>query len=138
MRGRIAPLALSLVFAFFLGFATTARAAESELKEGMSQGDFARWLIKAVGAEDRLPPAFIAEDAIKFLSELGVVPEGGWQKEQAVTKEFLQSLLDDEDKDKLSFEELVERVRSKVQNIFNDKKLGVFRAQASGTPSAPA
>ncbi len=128
-----------LVFAFglFLAFPATSHA-QPELSEGMSQGDFALWLVKAIGAQSKLPPAAGSEDAIEFLTKLGVIPEGGWQKNEPISKELLASLLDDEGAENLSFEELVARVRVHVQNIYNDKILGVFRAQSSGTPSVPA
>lgn len=139
MRRHIVSLGI-LLFAFALLMTVPATSqAQVELKEGMSQGDFALWLVNAIGAAGKLPPAATGEDAIAFLSGLGVIPEGGWQKDEAVSNELLASLLEDPDSATgLSFDELVEKVRTRVQQLFDEKMLGLFRAQSSGTPSVPA
>jgi len=129
-----------------------------ELKEGMSQGDFAYWLIQAIQPQlQNLPsgqhagitpsvnfllnPAAGAEEAIKFLTEqLTLAPEGGWQKDEALTNEALASLLEKpEEGEGLSFDELVEKVLNRVRERFQEinKKQAVFRVLAP-TPSLPA
>ena len=128
---------LLIVFGLFFAFPATSHAQE-ELQEGMSQGDFALWLVKAIDAQTKLPPAATGEDAVAFLTKLGIIPEGGWQKDETITNELLTSLLDGEEGTGQSFDELVEKVREHVKNAFNQKTLGVFRAQSSGNPSAPA
>jgi len=130
-------MGILLVFVLFLAAPATLQA-QIELQDGMTQGDFALWLVSAIGAQTKLPPAATGEDAIDFLTGLGVIPEGGWQKNEAVTNEMLASLLEDADAAGLSFDELVEKVREHVQQIFDERMLGVFRAQSSGTPSVPA
>ena len=137
MRGKIVSLGILFFLGLFLAMPLTSQA-EIELKEGMSQGDFALWVVKAIGAQSKLPPAATGEDAIKFLTSLGIIPEGGWQKDEAFSNEALASLSDDPEAANLSFDELVEKVRENVQNLFNETTLGVFRAQSSGTPSSPA
>lgn len=137
MKGKIVSLGILFFLGLFLAVPLTSQA-EVELKEGMSQGDFALWIVKAIGAQTKLPPAATGEDAIKFLTSLGIIPEGGWQKDEALSNEALVSLSDDPEAANLSFDELVEKVRENVQNLFNETALGVFRAQSSGTPSTPA
>lgn len=141
MRRFIVSVGLLFAFALFLSFSfyPSTLQAEVELAEGMTQGDFGLWLVKAVGAQAKLPPAATGEDAIAFLSGLGVIPEGGWQKDELITNELLAGLLSDsEGSSNLSFDELVEKVRQHVQSIFDEAQLGVFRAMSSGTPSVPA
>ncbi|MBI2167222.1 MAG: hypothetical protein HYU34_03125 [Candidatus Omnitrophica bacterium] len=137
MRGKIVSLGILFFLGLFLAVPLTSQA-EVELKEGMSQGDFALWVVKAIGAQTKLPPAATGEDAIKFLTSLGIIPEGGWQKDEALSNEALASLSDDPEAANLSFNELVEKIRDHVQSLFDEKALGVFRAQSSGTPSSPA
>ena len=137
MRGKIVSLGILFFLGLFLAVPLTSQA-EVELKEGMSQGDFALWVVKAIGAQTKLPPAATGEDAIKFLTSLGIIPEGGWQKDEVLSNEVLASLSDDPEAANLSFDGLVEKVRDHVQSLFDEKALGVFRAQSSGTPSSPA
>jgi len=137
MRGQILSLGLVGFLALFLTLPVTLQA-EIELQEGMPQGDFAMWLVDAIGAKSKLPPAADAKDAIDFLTQLGSIPEGGWQKDEPMTNELLASLLEDpEEGANLSWEELVDKVRSRIQEIFDERKLGVFRV-LSTTPSLPA
>lgn len=138
MRRSIVTLGILFICALFIAVPTTVQA-QPELSEGMSQGDFALWLVKAIGAQAKIPPAATGEDAVKFLTSLGIIPEGGWQKDEPITNELLASLLDEgEDVSGLSFDQLVEKVRHHAQILFNEQSLGVFRAQASGTASSPA
>jgi hypothetical protein len=126
------------VLALLLGVPPSVQALDIELQEGMTQGDFAMWLVQAINAQSKLPPAAQAEDAIKFLTELGSIPEGGWQKDEPMTKELLASLLEDpEEGANLSWDDLVDEVRERIQEIFDERKLGVFRV-LSATPSLPA
>lgn len=131
---------LLVLLASFISFTGIAQAAEEGIaQEGMSQGDFALWLVKAVGAQSKLPPAATAEDAIAFLTKLGIVPEEGWDKDSELSKETLASLLDDDGAGDLGFDGLLEKVREHVQNIFNETAaLGFFPAQTSGSASSPA
>ena len=114
----------------------TLRAAAPT--EGMTQGDFALWLVKEVGALAKLSPAATGQEAIDFLKSLGLSPEEGWDANKPVTKKFLASLLGDPDAENLSFDDLVAKVRDFVQNLFNDPNRAVFRAGASSASgSAP-
>lgn len=137
MRRQYVSLGILFFLGLFLALPATSQA-EIELKEGMTQGDFALWLVKAIGAQTKLSPAATGDDAIKFLTSLGIIPEGGWQDDEVITNEILAGLLDDPDTASSSFDELVEKVRQHVQDIFSETTLGVFRAQSSGSPTAPA
>lgn len=150
------------LLALLLAFPGLSPAAEEQpegvqLKEGMSQGNFAFWLIKAIQPQLQgltsgqvgiapsvnflLNPAAGPEEAIKFLTDqLGLIPEGGWKKDEPLTKEALASLLEKpEEGANLSFDELVAKVLKRVQERFQEinKKQGVFRIFSS-TPSQPA
>lgn len=107
-------------------------AALADLSPDMSQGAFALWLVKAIGASGKLPPAATEQDAIDFLLKLGVYPEGGWDKDAPISTDFLASLLG-EDEPTGTFEELVDRVKDYVQGLFDSSSLGVFRAAGSGS-----
>lgn len=146
------------IFVFVLGLFLTLPAtsqAQVELKEGMTQGDFALWLVKAIGAQSLdfltpgevqqkqapvnflLNPAAGSEEAIEFLTQLGSIPEGGWKKDEEMTKAALADLLGDKDAANLSWDDLVKKVRDYIQSIFDERKLGTFRVLAP-TPSVPA
>lgn len=150
-------LGVLFVFALFL-VSPMLSQAEVELAEGMTQGDFALWLITAIQPQLQglpagqhagvtasvnflLNPAAGAEDAIKFLTDqLALVPEGGWQKDEPLTNEALGSLLEEpEEGEGLGFDELVEKVLERVRGKFQEinKKQAVFRV-FSATPSVPA
>lgn len=146
---------LTFVSALFLAFPNLIHAEIPELKEGMTQGDFALWMVQAIGALQKLPPGATAEEAIAFLGGepdprsgqpasglamgMGIIPEGGWQKDEPMTKELLAGLLEDpEEGANLSWEELVEKVQARIQKLFDERRLGTFRAMSSGTPSLPA
>ncbi len=136
MRAKLLILTMVIMLAIMFAIPSVSFA---ELKEGTTtQGEFALWLVKVVGAQSKLPPAAQGKDAINFLMGLGVAPEGGWAKDKPITKEFLTSLLPDEDTSKLSFDELVSKVQEAVKNLFSDKKLGVFRGTSSASGSTPA
>ena len=132
MRRLILPLGI-LFLGLFLALPANSHA-QIELQEGMTQGNFALWMVNAIGAMSKLPPAATSEDAIKFLTGLGFVPEGGWQKGEPMTKEALASLLEEgEDVSNLSWDDLVQKVWNRIQAIFDERRLGVFRAGSSGT-----
>jgi hypothetical protein len=132
-----------MIFTFILCFAFTG-TVKAQLAEGMTQGEFALWLVKAVGALYKLPPGANAQDAFVFLSRLGMVPQGDWQADEKISKEFLASFLDlkaDEKSALLSdpkgFDKLAQKVLDLMQSRFDDARQGVFRVQgASG--SVPA
>lgn len=132
MRRKSVTVGLVLVFAFLLVLPALSQAVE--LTQGMTQGDFALWLVKAIGAESKLPPAYGAEDAVNLLTQLGSIPEGGWQKNEEMTAGALAGLLENADEaGNLSWDELVEKVREHIQKIFDNRQLGVFRV-LSATP----
>lgn len=138
MKNLTLSVGILFVLAILFAFPGTSRA-EIELKEGMTQGDFALWLVDAIGGLSKLPPAAQGEDAIKFLTDqLGIAPEGGWKKDDPMTKELLASLLEKpEEGANMSWDDLVKKVQEHVGAIFDKTKQGVFRVLAA-TPSQPA
>lgn len=127
-------VSVGLLFIMFLVPAISHGAVE----EGVTtQGDFALWLVKEVGALSKLPPAATGQDAIDFLVSLGIVPEGGWDDDEPVTRELLLSLLgDEEDLSKLDFQELVDRLKTAVDQAISDRQLGVFKAGSQSASGA--
>ncbi len=133
MRRHMWSLGILLVGSLFLTMVPATLHAEIELKEGMSQGDFALWLVNAVGAMGKMSeryPAATGKDALDFLTSLGVAPEGGWGKsDEALTKEMLCGLMAEADQagcSGMSFDDVVAKVRDRVEEIFKNfnKKLG--------------
>ena len=121
-----AMIFMLVVFAFIAPFAAQA----VELGEGMTQGQFALWLVKAIGAQSKLSPAATEDDAINFLLGLGVYPEGNWDKDAKISNEFLASLIGEEPGSS-TFQELANKVKDYVRNLFDKSHQGVFRAFAS-------
>ena len=72
---------------------SAATAAIPDLTESMTQGQFAVWLVSAVGALDKLPADYTDQDAIDFFMKLNLQPVEGWKKNEVITKNFLASLL---------------------------------------------
>ena len=137
MKGKIALITVIFFAVFALIYPAVSQA---ELKEGMSQGEFAVWLVKEAGALAKLGPAATDQDAVDFLVSLGIAPKEGWNKNGTVDKAFLISLLGDDagDTSNLSFEELVAKVRDYIQASISDRRLNSFRATSSASGSSPA
>ena len=143
-------LGIAFTIALLLALPSLSQAEVVELKEGMTQGDFALWLVQAIGGLQKLPPGANGEEAIQFLSGapdlrsgqssgLGIIPDGGWQKDEPMTKELLASLLEDpEEGANLSWDDLVKKVTERIQKLFDERKLAVFRVMSANTPSLPA
>lgn len=133
-----------VTFVFCFMFASFAQAEIGSVSEDMTQGDFALWLVRAVGAMYKLPPGANDKDAVAFLTTLGLVPQGNWQTDEKISKEFLASLLDIPDsekeallKDPQGFDKLLQKVKDLLQSRFDDARQGVFRVQ-SASASSPA
>ena len=101
-----------------------------------TQGEFALWLVKQIGALDKLPPAALGQDAINFLFNLGIAPKDGkWDANAPITKEFLISLLDlsDEEANQLlsspdGFSELLDKVVFVAETAFANSEAGASEA----------
>lgn len=134
MKGKFALLTLIMMLFSLIAIPAISHAA---VVEGQTtQGEFALWLVREIGAQSKLSPAATGKDATDFLTGLGLVPEGGWKEDDVVTKEMLQSLLEDASG---SFDELVDQVKEHADNVLSDRNLGVFRASGvSPSGSAPA
>ncbi len=105
--------------------------------EDTTQGEFALWLIKEMDALSKLPAAAKGEDAILLLMENGIIPPDGWKADEKISKAFLGGLLGLEkgEAEKLTFAELVERVKKYIASHFSQRNLGVFRANSSASGS---
>ncbi len=130
MKTNVFKIGLAAILACFISI-STASAAVPDLSENMTQGQFALWLVAAVGASDKLPASATEQDAIDFLTKLNIQPAEGWKKTEVITKAFLASLLGDDSAASLDFSELIERVKNMVDGIFNDVHSGLFRAFSS-------
>ena len=141
MRRHILSLGILLLSGIFLtSLPATSSYAQSGLpSEEWTQGDFALWLVKAADAMSKLPAAATGVDAIKFLNALGITPEGGWKKDEKLTKEFLLSLLGDDSKgaEGLSFEELINKVTDRVTFTVSQWNEGFFSASQANAASTP-
>ena len=130
------PIKTALSFIMVCLVATSAMAAVPELSEKMTQGQFALWLVNAVGASSKLPAIPTEQDAVDFLMKLNISPKDGWKKNAPITKEFLASLLGDDNASKMDFNDLVAKVRDHAMSLFDNTDLGAFRAfstSASGS-----
>jgi len=130
MKINVFKIGFAAILACFISV-STATAAVPDLSEGMTQGQFAIWLVAAVGALDKLPADATEQDAIDFLTKLNVQPKEGWKKNEVITKVFLASLLGDETLQSLDFSELINRIKDRVNSVFNDVNAGIFRAFSS-------
>ena len=128
-------LAAVALFGFLFLLPTISHA---DITQESTQGEFALWLVKAIGAQDKLSPAASADDAIEFLTKLGVIPEGGWKQDEKITKELLGSFLDDPNLDlaNTSFDDLLKKVIDHVKSVFDDRKLAIFGV-TSASSSVP-
>lgn len=129
MKRHSAVIILTSIFVFFFSFVSSGQAA---LPQGMTQGQFAIWLVKEAGAIRKLPPAASAQDAIDFLQKLGVFPKDGWEIDKEVDETFLKSFLPDGATGTL--DELLQQVQDLVQSRFEDANVSQLAnaAQASG------
>jgi len=98
---------------------TMEKAAQSEITEGMNQGDFAMLLIKELGAQGLLPAAATTQDGFALMEKLGVVPPGGWDENGKINKEQLCYMLNlsGEKCEAASFDELLERLKKRLAEI---------------------
>ena len=124
-------IGLTTLLACFISFSAVANAAIPDLKEDMTQGQFALWLVNAIGASSKLSAAPTEQEAIDFLKKLNIIPEDGWDKDTVITKAFLASLLGDDSAANLDFKDLIAKVREYADSVFNDANMGIFRAFGS-------
>lgn len=123
-------IGLAAILACFISI-SSATAAIPDLSESMTQGQFALWLVNAIGASSKLSAAPTEQEAIDFLKKLNVIPTDGWDKDTVISKKFLASLLGDDGAANLDFKELIDRVRAYVDGLFNEANMGIFRAFGS-------
>ncbi len=124
-------VALIMLVSLVSGVATAA--ATPELSEKMTQGQFAVWLVQAIGASSKLSAAPSEQQAIDFLTKLNIQPKDGWSKNTVLTKQFLASLLGDDSAANLDFKALVARLRDYVSNLFRDADQAIFRVFGSSS-----
>ena len=143
-----------------------AEDPQYKLKEGMTQGQFAQWLVLAIGGAENMSNGFHGDlgfkkgaainenTAIDFLNNLtretngvqsGVAPKDGWQKKEVMTKDLLVSLLPenlqetDEIKNLLNDTnpESFDTLAGKVREYIKiGVKQGVWRINEGSTPFA--
>ncbi len=133
---------LSVLFVAFSVFAiiTTSASAldDSDIPaEGITQGEFAMWLVEAAGAEGSLPQAALQQDAINFLTNLGIEPKDGWDADKTLTKENLAEMLGltPEQASGKSWSELIKDLVQNLINILNSMAATNAAAQVSPTVS---
>lgn len=110
-------ISILIIMGMIIG-ATPVRA-EEEFSEMMSQVEFAKMLVKTIGAEGYLPPAAVENDYFVFLTELGIIPPEGWDPEGVIIDEDLIAILNlslEEAKD-LSFADLVDRLKERLARL---------------------
>ena len=128
--------ALSFLIAITVLSFSLVPAGHAALPQGITQGEFALWLVKEAGAIRKIDVAGNAIDAIDFLRSIGVVPKEGWDPEKEVDDAFLRSFLDDKDASGTT-DELLQKIEALVEANFNSANPSVFAVgQASGTTPA--
>lgn len=91
---RHGTLAFFISIAILFSSVPPAHAAITSTQAlAMSQGTFALAIIKEAGALSRLSPGASGQDAVDFLSSLGIIPEDGWDVSKPVDEAFLRSLV---------------------------------------------
>ena len=86
-------------------------------KKAMTQGEFAMWLVREVGAEGMLPPAATVLDYFDFLKRNGLEPCDGWEEDEEITVEDLECMLGLEPDSGYTFEELVEKLKELLAEV---------------------
>ena len=120
-------LLVGLIFSSGLGIAEVTphglvfdsgpSAAKLIPQEGMTQGEFAVFLVKVLDAEGFLPEAAVINDAIVFLENLGVEPPDGWDADKVLVKDDLVYMLGLEKAGKLTFTELLEMLKKRLREM---------------------
>jgi len=132
---KVSMLTWAFIFLVAFVFAVPMQANAEGLSQDMTQGQFASWLVKAMGAQGQLSPGATGQDAIDFLFKIGVVPEEGWDEEAKIDRKFLASLLGDPGAASMDFNALVDKLVDYVKSTYSLAQTGVFRA-FSGSSSA--
>ncbi len=133
-------LGLSVVVLALLSFASPMAFAleDSDIPaEGITQGEFAMWLVEAAGAEGSLPQAALQQDAINFLTNLGIEPKDGWESDKTLTKENIAEMLGltTEQASGKSWSELIKDAVQNLTNTLNSMATTNAAAQVSPTVS---
>ena len=137
MRRHALSLGILFIVGLFLVAAPALHAESGMPTKEWSQGQFALWVVKAAGALSKLPPAATGADAVAFLTKLGLVPEGGWKKDEKIDEAFLSSLLGDEGSGNLNFDQLVTKVQERINSIYQSWSQGYFTATPAGSSTTP-
>ena len=132
--------AVTTVLAALLYFPAHALAVDeaSIPTEGVTQGEFAMWLVEAAGAEGKLPPAALAQDAIQLLSDLGIKPKDGWDADKKLTQKDLADMLGLSEKEAQGkswadlVQELVQNVTDTIAQISATSQAGVSPSVSPG------
>ncbi len=110
------------VLAFFISIAvlfSSVPSAHAELLAAraltLTQGEFALAILAEAHAIDRLDENALGQDAIDFLTSLGIIPEGGWDANKPVDEAFLRSLVQDSPAG-ASLEEIIQSIVSAIES----------------------
>ena len=85
--------------------------------EKWTQGKFAMWLVRKVGAEGLLPPAATVQDYFNFLRRNGIEPPGGWEEDKILTVSDLEAMLGLKPGAGYTFEELLKMIEELLEEI---------------------
>ncbi len=86
-------------------------------KEGMTQGEFAVFLVEVLDAQGFLPEAAVVNDDIVFLEGLGIEPPGGWEADKVLTRDDLVYMLGLKKAGKLTFAELLDMLKARLEEL---------------------
>ena len=75
------------------GMAATMAFAQESGGEGVTQGQLAEVLVRALGLVDTLPNPASDQQRFTALMQNGIAPEGGWTADQVLTKKDLVQIL---------------------------------------------
>ena len=106
--------------------------------EGVTQGDFAMWLVDAAGLQGQLPPAALNSDAINLLSNLGIAPKDGWDADKKLTRDDILEMLgvSKDQAAKLSEKSWEELIEMLVENVINvASQVSTTASSSSVSPS---
>ncbi|HLD50025.1 MAG TPA: hypothetical protein VJC08_02380 [bacterium] len=111
------------VLAFFISIAvlfSSVPLAHAELLAAraltLTQGEFALAILQEAHAIDRLKENALGQDAIDFLTSLGIIPHpDGWDANKPVDEAFLRSLVQDSPAG-ASLEEIIQSIVSAIES----------------------
>lgn len=122
-----------------VGTLTADMSKQIEEGEGMNQGDFAIFLVQALGAQGFLPTAATTQDYFDFLEKIGVVPLKGWDANGAVKKEELCYMCNAgaQDCEQATIGELLEKLKRFLGDRTRRGGLANYNSEGTAPPISP-